>query len=373
MRKILTIVGTRPELIKLSCVIREFDKYTNHIIVHTGQNFDYELNQIFFNDLNIRKPDYFLEANDVSASKTIANILYKVDDILDKELPDGIMIYGDTNSCLAAIVAKRKKIPIFHMEAGNRSFDLRVPEEINRKIVDHISDVNFVLTEHARRYLISEGINPAYIFKSGSHMFEVLENYKKDIKNSKILDSLNIKKSKYFLASIHREENVDDIQNLRMIFDAFESLKINYDVPIFLSTHPRTLNSIKTADIRIPDGVNLLKPFGFFDYVKLQLNALCVLSDSGTITEESSILKFPAIMVRNTHERPEGMDEGSVVMSGLDKESISNAIDIVTKQFNDSIALETPADYLAKNVSKKILRVVMSYIDNVNSYIWHKH
>tara|TARA_B110000444_G_C18836284_1_gene596157 strand:- start:503 stop:1630 length:1128 start_codon:yes stop_codon:yes gene_type:complete len=373
MTKIMTILGTRPEIIKMSSVIGEIDAHFNHILVHTGQNYDFELNEVFFNDLDVRKPDYFLEVADVTAAKTIGNVISKSDEIFEKENPDALLLYGDTNSCLAVIAAKRRKIPIFHFEAGNRCFDLRVPEEINRKIVDHTSDVNFVLTEHARRYLIMEGIRPDKIFKTGSHMYEVIEKYKQNINQSKILKKLNVKKDKYFVVSIHREENIDDAENFKSLMNIFESIINKYKIPIIVSTHPRTKKKIEKENINISKDIHFLKPFGFFDYIKLQENSFCVLSDSGTITEEASILKFPAINIRNSHERPEGMDYGSVIMSGIDSNRIEESIEITVSHFNKSKAsfYDIP-DYKNMHVSKQVTRTIISYIDSINRDVWKK-
>ena len=335
MLKIMTIVGTRPEIIKMSRVINEFEENTNHVLVHTGQNYDYELNEIFFKELNLKKPHYFLESAGKNLAATIGNIIANVDDVLEKEKPNALMLYGDTNSCLSVIPAKRRKIPIFHMEAGNRSFDQRIPEEINRKIVDHLSDVNLVLTEHARRYLINEGISQERIFKTGSHMPEVLDHYKEKFNQSKILRQLNLKKHKYFLISLHREENVDSEVNIINFIETLNAIYEKYKIPIIVSTHPRTKKKLKTLKLNINQNISFLKPFGFFDYIKLQIDALCVISDSGTITEESSLLKFPAITIRNSHERPEGMDAGVLIMSGLEKERVLHSIEIMIKDLKD--------------------------------------
>ena len=375
MYKIMTIVGTRPELIKLSVLISELDKYSEHILVHTGQNYDYELNEIFLKDLKIRKPNYFLNTGSKTAIKTISKVIEKSEEVILKEKPDALVIYGDTNSCLSVISAKRNKIPIFHMEAGNRCFDLRVPEEINRKIVDHLSDINFVLTEHARRYLESEGISKNMIIKSGSHMFEVLNKYKKKYLSSKILKNLNINKKKYFLFSIHREENVDDINNLNLIINTMNALIEEFKMTIIVSTHPRTkerlskltkANNIKNKKIRF------LKPFGFFDYINLQINSFCVVSDSGTITEESSILGFPAITIRKMHERPEGMDEGILIMSGLKVANVIQSIKITIDLYKRKIKMKPIQDYESVHTSKKILKVIYSYIEYVNENVWKK-
>ncbi len=373
MTKIITIVGTRPEIIKLSCLIKELDENLKHILVHTGQNFDYELNEIFFNELQVRKPDYFLGAAEETAAKTIGSIIAKSDEIFDKEKPDAVVIYGDTNSCLSVISAKRRKIPIFHFEAGNRSFDQRVPEEINRKIVDHISDINFTLTEHARRYLILEGLRPDKIFKTGSHMYEVLEKYKLQIENSSALSKLSIEKKKYFLFSIHREENLDDIDNFNALIELLNKIENHYQIPIIVSTHPRTQKKI-TEELRKKfTYVKFLKPFGFFDYINLQQNAFCTVSDSGTITEESSILKFPAINLRNAHERPEGMDHGSVILSGLNSERLIEAIELSVKHYkNNKDSFHDIPDYKNTNLSKQVIRIILSNIDVINRDVWKK-
>lgn len=372
MIKVMTIIGTRPEIIKLSRVINELDKYTEHIIVHSGQNYDYELNEIFFNDLEIRKPNYFLDSAKDSTIETIADILVKVDKLLDIEKPDAILLYGDTNTCLSVIAAKRKKIPIFHMEAGNRCFDLRVPEELNRKVIDHLSDINFTLTEHARKYLESEGIKSETIIKSGSSMKEVFNyNYEK-INSSNILEKLDLKKQNYFVVSAHREENLDIDDNFVQLIESLNKIANTYDKKIIFSTHPRTRKKLESlGNIQLDDRISLIKPLGFFDYIKLQINAFCTLSDSGTITEESSILGFPAITIRKAHERPEGMDEATLIMSDLTYNSIKSAIDIVVGQSNDE-KMRIVKDYDVENVSKKIVRCIVSYIDYINRTVWHK-
>jgi UDP-N-acetyl-L-fucosamine synthase len=374
MFKIMTIVGTRPELIKMSRVIAEFDQHTDHILVHTGQNYDYELNELFFDDLSIRKPDYFLEAVGDNAAQTIGRVIEKADEVLEKVKPDAVLLYGDTNSCLAVISAKRQKIPVFHMEAGNRCFDQRVPEELNRKVLDHLSDINFVLTEHARRYLIAEGIRPETIIKSGSHMGEVLDFYMPKIKESKILNDLNLESGKYFLVSAHREENIDSPQNMKDLIETLNALAEEYNVPVIVSTHPRTQKKIDSMKlVKLDKNVKFLKPFGFCDYNKLQLEALCVVSDSGTIFEEGSLLNLPAITIRNAHERPEGMDEGTLIMSGLKKDLVMDAVKVITIQHIKGMQVMRPVnDYDAGLVSKKILRVVMSYIPYVNRTVWSK-
>lgn len=369
--KVLTIVGTRPELIKLSRILDALDEHMDHVLAHTGQNFDFELNEIFFNDLGIRKPDFFLSAAKDTVAASIASIIEKSDELMEKVKPDAILLYGDTNSCLSVIPAKRRKIPIFHLEAGNRCFDQRVPEEINRKIVDHLSDVNFVHSEHARRYLISEGIRPELIFKTGSPMGEILEFYKNDFGNSKILEQLHLKKGKYFVVSSHREENVDDRVNLRKLIKALNCIAEIYKLPIIFSTHPRTRKRLdEISDIQYDESIIFTKPLGFSDYISLQLNAKCVLSDSGTITEESSYLGFPAINIRNTHERPEGMDHGSVIMSGLDEESILNSLKLAIDL--QHLPKEQIQDYSNKRVSLQVLKVIQSYTGYIDRTVWKK-
>jgi len=372
MFKIMTIVGTRPELIKMSCVIKKFDVNTNHVLVHTGQNYDYELNQIFFDDLGIRKPDYFLNTGSETAATTIGKVIAETDKVIKTEQPDAILLYGDTNSCLSVISAKRNKVPVFHMEAGNRSFDQRVPEEINRKIVDHLSDINFVLTEHARNYLIAEGIKPETIIKTGSHMFEVLEKNKTKINQSSILKKLDLKKNKFFIVSAHREENIENNENILNLIDSLEEIIFKYNFEIIVSTHPRTMKKLKNLNVRkLNPKIKFLKPFGFFDYIKLQQESFCVISDSGTITEEASLLNLKAITIRDSHERPEGMDNGTLIMCGLKKEDVLNAIHITTsdKKYNHN-PIE---DYISKSTSTKILKSVLSYINYINRTVWYKN
>ena len=374
MLKVMTIVGTRPELIKMSRVIAEFDQHTQHVLVHTGQNYDYELNQVFFDDLGIRKPDHFLEAVGESAAQTIARVIEKSDEVLEKENPDAVMFYGDTNSCLAVIAAKRRKIPVFHMEAGNRCFDQRVPEELNRKVLDHLSDINLVLTEHARRYLIAEGIRPETIVKTGSHMHEVLDYYMPKIQESDILDRMNLISGEYFIVSTHREENVDTPQNLLDLVETLNALAETYNYPVIVSTHPRTRKRLDALELgKLNSHIQFLKPFGFCDYIKLQIGALCVISDSGTITEEASLLNLPAITIRNAHERPEGMDVGTLIMSGLKKSGVLEAVRVIVAQHDKSKRVMQPViDYEAGAVSKQVLRVVMSYVDYINRTVWSK-
>jgi len=374
MLKVMTIVGTRPELIKMSRVIAEFDIHTKHILVHTGQNYDYELNQLFFEDLGIRKPDHFLEAVGDNAAQTIARVIEKSDAVMDKEKPDAMMLYGDTNSCLAVIAAKRRKIPVFHMEAGNRCFDQRVPEELNRKVLDHLSDINLVLTEHARRYLIAEGIRPETIIKTGSHMREVLDHYMPKIQKSYVLQRMGLEIGKFFIVSAHREENVDTPQNMLDMVETLNALAEQYAFPVIVSTHPRTQKRLDAMDLgKLNPHIQFLKPFGFCDYVKLQLEALCVVSDSGTISEEGSLLNLPAITIRNAHERPEGMDVGTLIMSGLKKERVLDAVRVIIAQHNRTQRVMKPVqDYDAGAVSKQLLRVVLSYVDYVNRTVWSK-
>ena len=372
MYKIMTIVGTRPELIKMCRVIAEFDRLTQHVLVHTGQNYDYELNEVFFKDLEIRKPNYFLNSGGINSIDTISNVIKQSDKIIKKEKPDAILLYGDTNSCLSVISAKRNKIPVFHMEAGNRCFDERVPEEINRKIVDHLSDINLVLTEHARRYLIREGVSQEKIFKTGSHMLEVLNFYKKQILNKNILKKFNLVKNKYFLVSMHREENVDSKKNLSEIINSLKEISFKFKEPIIVSTHPRTEKRLNDFNFdKNYQNVNFVKPLGFFDYVNLQMNAKVVISDSGTITEEASILNLPAITIRNVHERPEGFDKGTLIMTGLNHKLILKSIDVILSQHNyEKQKFNLIDDYNEQNVSQKILRIVLSYIDYVKKNTW---
>ena len=372
--KIMTIVGTRPEIIKMSRVIAELENHSEHVLVHTGQNYDYELNEIFFENLRVKKPDYFLNVAGTNVSYTIGNIISKSDDIFAKEKPDALLLYGDTNSCLSVIPAKRRKIPVFHFEAGNRCFDQRVPEELNRKIVDHLSDINFPLTEHARRYLLAEGIKPDTIIKPGSPMKEILDFHSGSINSSQVLEDLDLISNKYFIVSCHREENVDSPENFSDLLDSLNSIAHKYGYPIIVSTHPRT--KIKLEKLNRQDLsplINFLKPLGFFDYIKLQQEAYCVISDSGTITEESSILNFPAITIRQAHERPEGMDEGTLIMSGLKSERILQSINIIVSQYSQGKRVtRIVPDYNVDNFSLKVVRTVISYIDFVNRTVWHK-
>jgi len=373
--KVMTIVGTRPEIIKLSRVMAELDKSVEHILVHTGQNYDFELNEIFFNDLGVKKPDFFLNAVGETTAETIGNILIKSDEIFAKVNPDAVLLYGDTNSCLSVISAKKRQIPIFHMEAGNRCFDQRVPEELNRKIVDHLSDINMPLTEQARDYLIAEGIRPETVIKTGSCMKEILAFYKEKIDNCDVLERIQVKKGKYFIVSIHREENVDYPENLKKLVDSLNALAEKYNYPVIVSTHPRTqkrLDDIKN-DLDLNPLVKYMKPMGFFDYIALQKNSCCVISDSGTLTEESSILNFPGIMIRMAHERPEGMDEGTVIMSGIERERVIESVNVVVNQFRTNpYSTRIINDYNVENVSIKVVRIILSYIDFVNRTVWKK-
>ncbi len=372
--KVMTIVGTRPEIIKLSRIMSELDQHVTHVLVHSGQNYDYELNEIFFQQLGIRRPDYFLNSVGDTVAQTIGNIIAKSDDVLEKEKPDAVLLYGDTNSCLAVISAKRRKIPIFHMEAGNRCFDLRVPEEINRKIVDHTSDINMTHTEHARRYLLAEGIRPETVIKSGSPMKEILEYYMPQIETSDVLEKLNVKAGEYFVVSAHREENVDSEENFTNMLDSLNTIAANYDMPIIVSTHPRTrIRLEEKVRENLDPRINFLKPLGFFEYVKLQMYAKCVVSDSGTITEESTILNFPAVTIRQAHERPEGMDEGTLIMCGLQAERVIESIEIVVAQYSKVPRnFKIIPDYDVDNVSKKVLRIILSYTDYINRTVWRK-
>ena len=372
--KVMTIVGTRPEIIKLSRVICELDQHTKHILVHTGQNYDFELNRIFFEQLGIREPDYFLNVAVENLGRTIGNVIAGSFDVMANEKPDALLILGDTNSCLAAISAKRLKIPVFHMEAGNRCFDERVPEEINRRIVDHISDINMPYTEHARRYLLREGIRPETIIKTGSPMKEVLGYYLPKIESSDCLEQMGMKPGGYFLVSAHREENVDDDTRFQDLLESLNTIYEKYGKPVIVSTHPRTrkrLEGVNLADFN--ERIQFLKALGFFEYVKLEMNAFCVVSDSGTITEESSILNFPAVTIRESHERPEGMDEGTLIMCGLKAERILQSIDIVTSHHSKTErSFKLINDYDTENVSKKVLRLVMSYLDYIHRTVWFK-
>ncbi|WP_061222721.1 non-hydrolyzing UDP-N-acetylglucosamine 2-epimerase [Leptospira weilii] len=372
--KVSTIIGTRPEIIRLSRVFAKLDQYCDHIMIHTGQNYDYELNEIFFNDLEIRKPDHFLNAAGTSGAITIGNVIIKVDELLARVQPDAVLVLGDTNSCMAVIPAKRRKIPIFHMEAGNRCFDQRVPEEINRRIVDHTADINLTYSNIAREYLLREGLPSDMVIKTGSPMLEVLDYYKEGIFTSNILEKLRLSEGEYFVVSAHREENIDSDKNFSKLVDIINTIADVFKFPIIISTHPRTQKKINVSNISFSPLVQLLKPLGFKDYNKLQLSAKAVLSDSGTITEESSILNFPALNIREAHERPEGMEEASVMMVGLEKERILQALQILEKQpKGEEKLLRNVSDYSMPNVSDKVVRIIHSYTDYVNRVIWKKY
>lgn len=375
MLKVMTLVGTRPELIKMSRVIAEMDRQVNHVLVHSGQNYDYELNQVFFDDLEIRKPDHFLGAAGETAAQTIAEVIAKADEVFALEQPDALLLYGDTNTCLAVIAAKRRKIPVFHMEAGNRCFDQRVPEELNRKVLDHLSDINMVLSEHARRYLIAEGIRPETIIKTGSHMQEVLDYYMPKIEQSNVLARENLADGKFFIVSAHREENVDTPDNLRDLLTTLRALADHYSYPVIVSTHPRTRKRLEALGESLDHPmIRFVKPFGLLDYIKLQMSAFCVLSDSGTITEEASLLNLPAVTLRNAHERPEGMDEGTLVMSGLKAVSVLSAVRVVTSQhIPGKRTIPQVPDYDGGPVSLQVVRVVLSYTDYINHTVWRKN
>ena len=373
MLNVITVVGTRPEIIRLSRTIAIFDKYCHHTLVHTGQNYDYELNEVFFNDLGIRKPDFFLEAAGLTPAETIGNVIISIDIIFEKIKPEALLVLGDTNSSLVSISAKRRKIPIFHMEAGNRCFDFRVPEEINRRIVDHISDINLCYSSIARDYLLTEGFPPDQVIVSGSPMMEVLEYYSEGIKSSDILDRLDISHNNYFLVSCHREENVDRDDSLIKFINILNGLAEKFALPVLVTTHPRTRKRIDKLSPVIHTLVEFQKPFGFFDYINLQINSRAVLSDSGTITEESSILNFPALNLREVHERPEGFEEASVMMVGLDFKRVTEALLLLENQpRNKDRLLKIVHDYNITNFSQKLLRIVLSYTDFVNRKVWRK-
>lgn len=371
--KVMTVVGTRPEIIRLSRVITVLDRECDHVLVHTGQNYDYELNQVFFDDLEIRKPDYFLNAAGKTPAETIGRVISRADKALEHIKPDAVLILGDTNSSLAAIAAKRRKIPIFHMEAGNRCFDQRVPEEINRKIVDHISDINLPYSSISREYLLLEGFPADRIIKTGSPMYEVLYYYMPKIKKSRILKTLQIEKRDYYLVSSHREENIDSSIQFPKLIAMLNGLAARFKKKIIVSTHPRTKKKIEAMKVKFDDKVQLMNPFGFCDYVHLQIHAIATLSDSGTITEESSILNFPALNIREAHERPEGMEEGAVIMTGLDYDRILEGLSILRHQSrNIRRTLLIVGDYHVPNVSEKVVRLILSYVDYVNRFVWHK-
>ena len=371
--KVMTIVGTRPEIIRLSRVMAKLDQYCDHVIVHTGQNYDYELNEVFFSDLGIRKPDMFLEAAGATAAETIGQVIMAADKALQAHQPEALLLLGDTNSSLAAIAAKRRKIPIFHMEAGNRCFDFRVPEEINRRIVDHTSDINLTYSEIARDYLLREGLPPDQVIKTGSPMREVIEHYRPGIEASDVLNRLELTRHRYFVVSSHREENVDSPENLEKLFVILNALAETYQEPVIVSTHPRTRKRLEILNLEAHPLVEFLKPFGFLDYIKLQTEARCVLSDSGTITEESSILNFPALNLREVHERPEGFEEAAVMMVGLSTDRVQQGLAILeTQPRGDCRALRLVSDYSPDNVSEKVLRIIQSYTDFVNRKVWRK-
>lgn len=374
--KVITVVGTRPEIIRLSRIIPVLDKYCDHILVHTGQNYDINLNQIFFDDLDIRSPDYFLEStkDSIGTANTIGNIISSIDVILEETQPDAMLVLGDTNSCLSVIPAKRRKIPIFHMEAGNRCFDQRVPEEINRRLVDHMADINLTYSSIAREYLLSEGLPADMIIKTGSPMFEVINTYKSEIDSSEILNKLNLKEHKFFVVSAHREENIDSDDNFFKLIESLNLIAENYNLPIIVSTHPRTQKRIDTLGTKFHSLIKLLKPLGFKDYNKLQISAKAVLSDSGTINEESSIMNFPALNLRETHERPEGMEETTVIMTGLESERILQSLLILESQLRGSKrSINQVFDYSVPNVSDKIVKIIHSYTDYVNRVVWKKY
>jgi len=369
--KLMTVVGTRPEIIRLSRVMAACDEYFDHVIVHTGQNYDYELNEIFFTDLGIRKPDHFLNAAGATGAETIGNVIIAVDKILDEVKPEALLVLGDTNSCMAVLPAKRRKIPTFHMEAGNRCFDMRVPEEINRRIVDHTADINLTYSTIARDYLLAEGLPADLVIKSGSPMFEVLHHYKAKIEASDVLERLNLKEHEYFIVSAHREENINSDQNFLDLVEMLNAVAEKYNYPVIVSTHPRTRKRIEELKVEFHPLIQLLKPLGFSDYNKLQLSAKAALSDSGTINEESSILNFPALNLRQAHERPEGMEEAAVMMVGLKAERILQGLAILESQSRgEERLLRLVEDYSMPNVSEKVVRIIMSYTDYVNRVIW---
>ncbi|OZA76456.1 UDP-N-acetylglucosamine 2-epimerase (non-hydrolyzing) [Polynucleobacter sp. 39-46-10] len=371
--KVMTIVGTRPEIIRLSRVIEKLDQHCDHVLVHTGQNYDYELNEVFFSDLGIRKPDAFLEAAGTTAAETIGQVIISADKVMQEHVPEALLVLGDTNSCLAAISAKRRKIPIFHMEAGNRCFDFRVPEEINRRIVDHTSDINLTYSDIAREYLLREGLPPDQVIKTGSPMREVIEYYREGISASAVLSRLELKEQQYFLVSSHREENVDAPENLQRLFSVLNALAEKFALPVIVSTHPRTRKRMDVMGLGANALVQFHKPFGFLDYVRLQTAARAVLSDSGTITEESSILNFPAVNLREVQERPEGFEEGAVMFVGMDVDRVLQALDVLASQPRGELrTLRMVEDYAANNVSDKVVRILLSYTDFVNRKVWHK-
>lgn len=371
--KLMTILGTRPEIIRLSEIIKKADKYFEHILVHTGQNWDYTLNKVFFDDLELREPDYYLDSVGNNLGETIGNIISKSYEILEKEKPDALLLLGDTNSSLSAIAAKRLKVPIFHMEAGNRCFDQNLPEEINRKIVDHISDINLPYTENSRRYLLAEGFRKEHIFVTGSPMTEVLEINKEKIENSDILERLNLKPNKYILLSTHREENVDKEETFNNLIESINEVAEVYKLPIIFSVHPRTQKKLKERKVKFNSLIQEMKPFGFFDYCNLQKNSFCVLSDSGTLSEESAILEFPAISIRTSTERPEVIDKGNIILAGIKKDEVLSSLEIATEMFKTDNKKVKPYDYLDNNVSDKVIKVIRSYTDIVDRVIWGKN
>ena len=372
--KVATVVGTRPEIIRLARVMAKLDEHCEHILIHTGQNYDFELNEIFFQDLGIRKPDHFLNAAGASGAETIGNVIIAVDKVLADVKPDALLVLGDTNSCMAVIPAKRRKIPTFHMEAGNRCFDMRVPEEINRRIVDHTADINLTYSTIARDYLLREGLSPDMVIKTGSPMFEVLNYYREGIDNSDVLDQLGLEAGKFFIVSVHREENIDSDKNFYKLVDVLNTVAESYGYPVIVSTHPRTQKRIDALGIQFHENVRLLKPLGFKDYNKLQLSSKAALSDSGTINEESSILNFPALNLREAHERPEGMEEASVMMVGLEADRVMQALQVLESQLSgEERNLRLVADYSMPNVSDKVVRIVHSYRDYVMRTVWKQY
>ena len=372
--KVMTIVGTRPEIIRLSRVMAKLDQYTDHVIVHTGQNYDYELNEVFFNDLGIRRPDRFLAVAGGTPAETIGKVIIAADEVMEEEKPEALLILGDTNSCLSVIAAKRRRIPIFHMEAGNRCFDERVPEEINRRIVDHTADINLPYSDIAREYLMREGLPPDRVIKTGSPMFEILDHYRSGIEASRALDEAGVEPRRYFLVSAHREENVDSETNFRAFLEMLNAVAQTFGEPILVSTHPRTRKRLDQSDVTSDPLIRFLKPFGYFDYNKLQMSARAVLSDSGTISEESSILNFPALNIREAHERPEAMEEGAVMLTGLNTERVLQGLAVLGDQGRDAERTLRPvADYGMPNVSDKVLRIILSYADYVKRFVWKNH
>ncbi|HHV95145.1 MAG TPA: UDP-N-acetylglucosamine 2-epimerase (non-hydrolyzing) [Clostridiaceae bacterium] len=370
--KVMTILGTRPEIIRLSACIKSFDKYFNHVLVHTGQNWDYSLNEIFFEDLELRKPDYYLNCAGKNLGQTIGNIIARSYETMQKEKPDAVLILGDTNSALSAISAKRLKIPIFHMEAGNRCWDWNVPEMINRKIVDHIADVNLAYTEHSRRYLISEGIDGKMIFVTGSPMREVLNMYMEKIRMSNVLHNLNIEPQKYILVSSHREENIDNEENFMILMNSINYIAEKHQIPVIYSVHPRSMKFIEQRNFKFHPLVRKLKPFCFTDYIKLQMNAYCVLSDSGTLSEESAMLNFPAVLIRTSTERPEVLDKGTIIIGGIKEKDIEQAVDLAVNMYNNNEGVAAVNDYADANVSAKVVKLIQSYTHIVNKTVWQK-